>query len=867
MTPLFSLPSRITTLVVLALSPFVLRAQIGDNADKPGFVQVPIVPAHLIPPAPALTPEEALKTFRLPPGYKLEIAAAEPLVQDPVAIRFGPDGRMWVAEMRGYMPDLDGRGEDLPVGRIVVLSDQDGDGRYDHSQVFLDELVLPRALTLIEDGLLVGAPPELAFWRDTDGDGKADAKEVVATDYGVRTDPQRPFLANPERAPNSLLYGLDNWIHSTAYIKKFRRVNGTWQTGTALFRGQWGLTQDDFGRIYSNSNSDHLRVDVIPADYLRRNPNYPRLAGTNVNAAADQLVWPARLNPGINRGYRPEFLRDGYLKEFTAACAPWIYRGDLLPEFHGHAFIAEPSGNFVRRSVLTAADGTVRAVNAMEKGEFIASTDERFRPVNFMTGPDGALYIVDLYRGVLQHRISLTSYLRKQSEDRGLAAPIHHGRIYRLVRSGETPPLRSTALPPRTTMAWVRALGHPNAWWRETAQQILVERQDRSLIPVLEALALSDTETAGRVHALWTLEGLAAISPTVLSAALKDKAPAVRASALRLSEAWLQRPDTAELKAGVVALARDPDPAVQLQAMLTLGEGQDPYLDRQLVEVVLDHPFNPFLIDAFLSGIATQEMTLLEHVLTLEDGTLARIQSRQRLLTELARGVYASRRAGDIARVLALASANTTANEATTRALLDGFAAAAALAPRALRLDHAPDGWARLEASPGSKKARDVLQNLLLWPGKPGATDPAAEQPLTLAQQTRLENGRILFTGICAPCHQPGGEGLDGVAPPLLDSPWVLGPPERTVRIALQGVRGPINVLGRWHTGEMPAFGGLDNHQLSSILTYVRRAWGHTAPAVDPEQVEAIRRATAGRTDAWTQDELNLIKPEVAAKK
>ena len=261
MPVLMPMKLRLLTSLVLASSP--LLAQIGDNADKPGFVQVPIVPAELIPPAPALSPEEALRSFRIAPGYRLEIAAAEPLVQEPVAIRFGPDGRLWVVEMRGYMPDLDGQGEDLPVGRIVVLTDQDGDGRYDRSQVFLDNLVLPRALTLVEDGLLVGAPPELAFWRDTNGDGRADTKEVVATDYGVPTDPKRPFLANPERAPNSLLYGHDNWIHSTAYTKKFRRVKGVWQTAPGLFRGQWGLSQDDFGRIYSNSNSDHLRVDVV----------------------------------------------------------------------------------------------------------------------------------------------------------------------------------------------------------------------------------------------------------------------------------------------------------------------------------------------------------------------------------------------------------------------------------------------------------------------------------------------------------------------------------------------------------------------------------------------------------------------------
>ena len=315
-------------------------------------MQKTLVPADKIPPAPALSPEEALKTFKLAPGIKLELAAAEPLVQEPVAITFGPAGRMWVVEMRGYMPDLDGNGEDAPVGRIVVLTDRDGDGRFDESKVFIDQLVLPRAIALVGDGVLVGAPPELLFLRDTDGDGKADKKEVVATDYGVRVDPKRPHLANPERAPNTLMWAFDNWIYSTAYTKRFRYVNGEWQTGGAMFRGQWGQSQDDFGRFYHGSNSDSLRVDVIFSDYLNRNPNYTRLAGTNVNGAENQLVWPARVNPGINRGYRPEMLRDGKLKEFTAACGWWVYRGDLMPEFAGNLFVAEPSANFVRRTLL-----------------------------------------------------------------------------------------------------------------------------------------------------------------------------------------------------------------------------------------------------------------------------------------------------------------------------------------------------------------------------------------------------------------------------------------------------------------------------------------------------------------------------------
>ena len=189
-----------------------------------------------------------------------------------------------------------------------------------------------------------------------------------------------------------------------------------------------------------------------------------------------KTVFPARVNPGINRGYRPDFLRDGKLKEFTAANSPWVYRGDLLPEFYGDAFVAEPAANFVRRNLLTAENGTIQGRNAYDQKEFIASTDERFRPVGFSTGPDGALYIVDFYRGVLQHRISLTSYLRKQSEDRKLADPQHLGRIYRVVPLDRPAP-RAPAPAALTAAQWVERLSHPNSWWRESAQRLLVERR------------------------------------------------------------------------------------------------------------------------------------------------------------------------------------------------------------------------------------------------------------------------------------------------------------------------------------------------------------------------------------------------------
>ncbi|MBC7369365.1 MAG: c-type cytochrome [Undibacterium sp.] len=857
------LPKRLRALLALIVLGVAASAvaQIGDNADKPGAPQVPLVPADKIPAAPALSPEEALKSFTLQPGFKLEIAAAEPLVQDPVAMTFGPDGRMWVVEMRGYMADLDGNGEDAPVGRIVVLTDRDGDGRYDESKVFLDNLILPRAITLVGDGVLVGAPPELAFWRDTDGDGKADKKTLLATDYGVKTDQKRPFLANPERAPNGLLWAHDNWIYSAAYTKKFRYTKGEWETGVTIFRGQWGLSQDDFGHLYHDSNSDPLRVDVISSDYLQRNPNQPRLAGTNVNAIDNFFVWPARVNPGINRGYRPEFLRDGKLKEFTAANSPWIYRGDLMPEFYGDAFIAEPAGNFVRRNLVKSENGTIRSRNAYaaEQKEFIASTDERFRPVGFTTGPDGALYIIDLYRGVLQHRISLTSYLRKQSEDRKLANPQHLGRIYRMVPIDRAAP-RVTQIPALTNAQWVERLSHPNSWWRETAQRLLVERRDSAVVSAIRQVALRGASPLGRMHALWTLDGVEALDRKTVLTALDDPDPVPLTAAIRLSERFFKAgaDGREELIARVLPLTNHASPEVQLQAVLTLGEHRDINTDLALAETVRLHPDNVFLRDALISGLADRELPLLERLVAnpawATDDAPANL-----LLSGIASGALASRQISSIERLIALIAAQKSGSERVA-ALLDGMFAGMGGSRRALKFQNEPAGWAELLKNPENAKRLAKFNDLIVWPGKTGLVAVAAVQPLTAEQQTRFENGKALFTAICAACHQITGRGLDGLAPPLLDSEWVLGSPEKVVRIVLHGVRGPIKVAGRMHAGDMPAHGALDDTQISSVLTYIRREWGHDAPAIDPAQVAAIRATTKNHTDAWSPEELNLIK-------
>src|SRR5256885_6572745 len=293
------MPFRILWLAIsVALS---LAAQEGDEA---GETQAPVVPKEKIPPAPALSPAEALKSFKLPPGFRIELVAAEPLVHDPIQMTFDSDGRLWVLEMRGYMPKLDGVGEFEKVGSVAVLEDADADGKMDKRAVFLEGLVMPRALALVRGGALIAEPPNLWFCQDTDGEGRCDKKTLIANDYATEADPKLGPKAAPEHSANGLFWALDNWIYSANYTTRFRNTDGTWRREPTVFRGQWGISQDDFGRLVYNSNGDQLRIDLVPSAYLSRNPNYRGAAGLNVQPLKDQSVWPIRVNPGVNRGYQ-----------------------------------------------------------------------------------------------------------------------------------------------------------------------------------------------------------------------------------------------------------------------------------------------------------------------------------------------------------------------------------------------------------------------------------------------------------------------------------------------------------------------------------------------------------------------------------
>lgn len=834
---------------------FCAAASAAPPAGAYNRPQVQIIPQELIPPSPALSADDELKSFQLAPGIRVELVASEPMIQRPVVVQFDPDGRMWVVEMRGFMPNIDGIGEDQPVGRVSVLTDTDGDGRMDKCQVFLDGLVMPRAITLVRDGALVGAPPYLWFCRDTNGDGRADEKVEVAKDFGFAIDPHNVAIGEPENKPNNPLWGYDNWIHIGHYSGKFRWPNGSWERGLITPCGEWGLSQDDWGHLFNNSNSAQLSAQIIPPQYLNRNPNYPR-PRRNSTVAREQWVWPARVSPGINRGYVPEMLRDYKLKEFTSACAPWIYRGDLFPkEFLGNAFVCEPAGNLIKRNLITSEAGAPKAHEAYDKKEFIASTDERFRPVNLTTGPDGALYICDMYHGIIEHRVSVSKYLEDQVKARGLDKPAGLGRIWRVVPEGaprSTPPHMSKETPAQ----WVDHLSHPNSWWRETAQRLLVEKGDASVVPALESLAAEGQHPMGRMHALCTLDGLQRLTWHTVGRALDDADPRVRATAVRVGESLLAGEDRKAILEKWITLSRTEAVAeVQLQLALSLGEARVHQADIALAKLCQRAPENNFLREALFSGVGGRELEIFKELLPEPAD-----KNLDPLLAGLAACVLSERNAGRIETLLDSIAALPASARTRQAAMLNGLTTSVIVtARRPMRFTAEPAALAKLRAQSSGSRSNTTFAKadaLFRWPDKPGAPAEVVVEPLTAAQQTRFDTGKVLFSATCGACHQVHGLGLEGLSPPLVDSDWVNGPVDRLARIAICGLRGPIQVGDRRYSLEMPAMGALSDDHLAAIFTYIRREWGHTASPVEPEAVKKVREAISGHPDAWTQPEL-----------
>ena len=861
------------SVAVLLCTAGVILAQRGDKTNE---VQRETVPRELIPPAPVLSAEDQLKTFRLPPGFRAEIVASEPLVTTPVTIQFDHRGRLWVLEMNGYMRTPEGRDELEPAGNVVILEDTDGDGRRDRRTLFLDRLVMPRALVLAGDGVIVAEPPNLWFCRDINGDDRCDQKELLTGAYAVEDDPKLGERANPEHSSNSLVWALDNWIYSANHTTRYRLTRGVsaaaLQKEGTIFRGQWGLSQDDYGRLYYNSNSDQLRADPVPSHYLARNPNLRQPHGANVQLVKDQRVWPIRVNPGVNRGYQPNQLTpEGRLATFTGACGPVVYRGDQFPkEFRGDVFLCEPTANLIRRNRILDQAGSLTATNAYDRAEFLASTDERFRPVNLFNGPDGALYVVDIARGLIQHRIYLTSYLRKQTESRNLQTPVNLGRIYRIVHA-DRPVRRKDFLPVKpTTEQLIEHLSHPNGFWRDIAQQQLIEGRDVAAVPQLRKLAIAQHHPAplGRLHALWTLEGLDQVDLPTLEATAQDPIPQVRNAALRLSEAFLKTEHRDESIQMVLSRAGFVPQDEQLQLLLTLGEMATPAADTISRILLMNGPASLLRFDATISGLKGRELEFIESL--VGDPVCATTKPEHApLLFGLAKCVTHEGIPERIERLLDRV-ANLNPGGWQQIAILDGAIASQPIAPKSgtsikpLALQSEPRSLAVIAGSGDPRLQERVtrLSALFSWPGKAASTNPP---PLAVAELTGVQKdsqlrGKELYAVVCGACHQPHGNGQPGLAPPLRDSEWALGSEQRLIRIALHGMRDAVTVKGEKWELSMPTLAeAFNDQQVADVLTYIRREWGHTAAPVAVETVTAIRALHAKREDAWTEPELLKI--------
>ena len=553
-----------------SITPTNLPGKIRPLPPRPDFIDPD-------PEAPWLSPEESIKTMYLPEGYHLELVASEPMIQEPVAIAWDGNGRMYVAEMRSYMKDVDGSGQDLPISRISRLEDTDGDGKMDKSAVFIDSLVLPRMILPLDDRLLVNETYSynIFSYRDTDGDGIADEKIQVYHN-------NEPDTRNLEHQKSGLVWNIDNWIYTTIPVR-FRYVEGKLKADTldrAPF-GQWGLGKDDYGRLYFS-----LAGGEIPAWGFQQNPKYGPLELEGKYGKDFQSVWPVTGTPDVQGGAMRVRPADSTLNHFTACCGQSIFRGDRLPiNLRGDYFVCEPVGRLIRRAKVRNHDGKIILENAYEKAEFLASADMNFRPVNTATGPDGCFYIVDMYHGIIQESnwTREGSYLRPRILRKGLDKNHGGGRIYRLVHEDYAPGPQPRLLDAGPAEL-VEVLDHPNGWWRDQAQKLLVLRGERSIVPELEQIALGRQNfleklfnvkqpgTLGRLHALWTLEGLHALDKNVLFEVLSDPAPQMRKAAVLICEQYLKSGDPLVLEK-LRPLLSDSSAIVRIQLALSLRYG------------------------------------------------------------------------------------------------------------------------------------------------------------------------------------------------------------------------------------------------------------------------------------------------------
>lgn len=650
-----------------ALPSLALRACVDEEPTPNPQSSQPLATSTSTPPAPSsdaryddlkmpppLSPEESLKALHVRPGMKVEVVAAEPLIVDPVAFDWGPDGRLWVIEMRDYPSGITWKKEGdefgKPGGQVKVLTDVDGDGRYDKAATFLDELPFPTGIKVWRKGVLVTAAPEILYAEDKDGDDKADEKVVLYRGFGE---------GNQQHRVNGLRWGLDNWLHvgngdSGGVIKSLTKglntqarsaseeleinVAGrdlrirpdTGELEATSGNTQFGRETDDWGNWFGNNNSDPLWHYTLDDRYLRRNPHatYPPVKKQVASVPGAAPVYPK--SQTLTR-----FNDDNKANRFTSACGPTIYRDTLLgEEFYGNSFVCEPVHNLVHREILQPQGATFTSKRAADEqtSEFLASEDSWFRPSMCRTGPDGALWVSDMYRFVIEHPKWIPPAAQAKLD---LRAGEDKGRIYRIYPEGKQPrPI--VRLDKLDTAGLVAALDSPNGTQRDLVHQMLLWRNDKVAVEPLAKLAAESKRPQARLQALAAIDGLIERGMGVwpagsLERAIGDEHPAIRRQAVRIAERQLS--SSPELTAAILNLAGDPDLQVRIQVAYTLGELQTPAVADKLASLLLASPADPYLTAAALSSLNKENIEPVIERLLSNNALRASGDVFERLLT------------------------------------------------------------------------------------------------------------------------------------------------------------------------------------------------------------------------------------------
>lgn len=725
------------------------------KSNPTGLMEDDPIDHNLISHSPVFTPKKALRAFDVDPGFTVQLVAAEPTVQAPVVAHFDYDGHLWVLTMPSYMIDTLATAEDQPTGQLLKLLDNDQDGYYEDKEIKIDSLVLPRAFKILKDGILLAQPPILYYYPSAPG--KMTNRIVVDSAYAP--------LGDVEHKPNGLYWNLDNWIYNAKSSLRYRwNPSGEWTIDTTEFRGQWGITGDDKGRLFYNHNSAALLADDLMPNWIEPNPYYTNTSrGVMSVSRTDNKVNPSRINPGVNRAYLKEVLDStGKLNEMTAACAALLYRDQQFPpSYYNSYFVCEPSANLIQRLIIEEDQhGLLKVSRPDSIREFLRSTDERFRPVHLTNGPDGCLYVVDMYRGIIQHKNYLTPYLKRQITYRQLQSPLDLGRLYKICHQGKKQ-VQET-LSDKNDSSLVSFLMHPSAYYRDRARELLIQRKAVEIQNQLLQVFDQAQDYKIQVGILWTLEGMGLMKPDWIEKAILKRNIHLYLTLLKLIENYAreeQIPGWLDQLCINKSLKLAALPIVQKRMMT------NQFYYQWLARMEKEYSQDSDIKDAIIKTVNGYEPEYLQYTINLKPVLLQVLEK---------------------------------------------------------------------------KKLMKSLQSKL----KPAAL-------------TSMLRGFDLFQVHCGICHGQNGEGITGLAPPLVGSEWVNGDEDRLIRIVLDGLKGPIVINNKTFGSEATLMPGhrhqtiLTNQKLADILSFIRGVFGSSDAPVSRQKVNKVREETKDRQQPY----------------